>query len=255
MLMWMVSKHLTAKKALYVVQRTALAALLFAFAIAADDSPGVSVLLRPQDEATVDEVFKTGQESEQNYWNAVKAGSDITQTNVDFDTATYSYSYLFQYYGHYESLRRAVKLLRHAAGQGKFSPKRMGGNADDSIELNFTEIIDSKEPMFQNKYRIFVVWIKNETDHDIELSGISLKITDIKGEVHENIDLRSDPALWEKVKTTPHMWNTRRVIKGTEGLGKGAVPKFMAPIASVRVDLEKEGVIEIPYLENLYGDI
>lgn len=238
-----------------MLHRALLGVALIAFLAGADQPPALSLLWRPDEKSTLDELLKAAREAEDSYWQELKQTGNPTQAQVEFDTASTTYSYLFEYLGHYDSLRRAVALYRKADADGRFAGKHMAGNPDDTLECTVTEITDSKEPLFRDKYRVFVVWIKNDTGHDIELSGLHLRITDVKGAVHENVDLRSDPALWEKVKTTPHMWDTRLVLKNVEGLGKGAVAKFSAPIASVAVDLEKEGVIEVPYLQNLYGDL
>jgi len=214
-----------------------------------------TVALLPDEEATVITLYKLAQESEAEFRKLDKDKTEITQASVALETATNIYAELFLRFGHLPSLQRAIDLLRYTEPLKRYDITRKGFHPTEDIEISSTYMWNLKNPLFTQKYHLYLFDIRNTTNHTITVKETIVEIRDVNGEVYTNLDLRSDPALWEAVKNSPQYYSIQTILPGLDKSLKAVFMPIKAPIAHIRVNLEKDGWVVIPYLENLFSDV
>lgn len=212
-----------------------------------------TVALQPEEEATVITLYKLAQEAEAEFWRLNKEKKGVTQASVELDTATSVYSELFLRFGHLPSLQRAIDLFRYSEPLKKYDITRKGFHPTEDIEISSNYMWNVKNPLFKEKYHLYLFDIRNSTNRPITAKATVIEILDVNGKVYTNLDLRSDPALWESVKNSPQYFAIQTILPGTDKSVKAVFMPVKAPIAEIRVNLDKDGWVRIPYLENLFG--
>jgi hypothetical protein len=217
---------------------------------------GASTLLSPEKIATFRALYYLASESENEFLryheNKEKepAAKDYAQSELNRSAPIFAL--LYQQYGHSESLRRAVSLYRVAEREQKYEVPYSGTNPRGDITVTLNWLWNLKNPLFVEKYRVYIVVINNESDAALVLQGVTIAFETTTGRRIESVDLRSDPVLWDNVKNVPQSYYLQRVRRGEEGATRAVFQAFKDAIRYAFVDLGSYGIITIPFLHNIY---